>query len=118
MYWFYWEDNGQTPEIIIKIIHLIKKYLTNYVIVNNKTIHKYISVVDTSHLEHIAQKVDYYRAKLLYTYGGIWLDMDTIILDNLDYLYKELQKSDKEVMISISELTCSLPNVCLGYLIS
>lgn len=49
MYWFYWEDNGQTPEIIIKIIYLIKKYLTNYVIVNNKTIHKYISVVDTSH---------------------------------------------------------------------
>ena len=118
MYWFYWEDNGQTPEIIIKIIHLIKKYLTNYVIVNNKTIHKYISVVDTSHLEHIAQKVDYYRAKLLYTYGGIWLDMDTIILDNLDYLYKELQKSDKEVMISISELTSSQPNVCLQYLIS
>ena len=44
--------------------------------------------------------------------------MDTIILDNLDYLYRELQKSDKEVMISISELTNSLPNVCLGYLIS
>ena len=38
-------------------------------------------MVDTSHLKHIAQKVDYYRAKLLYTYGGIWLDMDTIIVD-------------------------------------
>jgi mannosyltransferase OCH1-like enzyme len=118
MYWFYWEDNGQTPKIVLNIIRLIKKNLTNYRIVNNKTIHKYIEVVDTSNLEHIAQKVDYYRAKLLYTYGGIWLDMDTIILDKIDYLYEELQNSEKEVMISTSELADSPPNVCLGYLIS
>jgi len=118
MYWFYWEDNGNTPEIVIKIMNLIKKKLTNYVIVNNNTIHNYIPVVDTSHLKYIAQKVDYYRAKLLYIYGGIWLDMDTIILDNIDYLYRQLQKSDKEVMISVSELNDSKPNVCLQYLIS
>ena len=35
MYWFYWEYNGKTPELIFKITWLIKKNLTNYVILNN-----------------------------------------------------------------------------------
>ena len=47
MYWFYWADNGQTPKLVLSIIRLIKKNLTNYRIVNNKTIRKYIKAVDS-----------------------------------------------------------------------
>lgn len=87
-------------------------------VVNDKTITNYISTVDTSKLVHIAQKVDYYRAKLLYTYGGMWIDIDTIILDNLDYLFEQLTQSDREVCLSISQLQSNPPNVCLQYLLS
>ena len=36
MYWFYWEDNGNTKELIYKIIKLIKEKIKNYTIVSNK----------------------------------------------------------------------------------
>ena len=118
MYWLYWEssNNRQIPTNVKTLIDIFKQKLKQVTILSDKTIHDYIDVVDTSHLKHIAQRADYYRAKILYTYGGIWLDMDTIVLEDMDYLYEDLLKSDKEVCISISEL--KKPNVCVAYLIS
>tara|TARA_B110000285_G_scaffold205120_1_gene242647 strand:+ start:2667 stop:3392 length:726 start_codon:yes stop_codon:yes gene_type:complete len=118
MYWLYWEspNNNAIPQNVKTLVNIFKQKLKNVTILTNKTIHKYISIVNTTHLKHLAQKVDYYRAKILYTYGGIWLDMDTIVLDNIDYLYVNLLKSTKEVCISVSELSNN--NVCLAYLIA
>lgn len=117
MYWLYWESiNNKIPHNIKILLHIFRKKLKNIRIVTDKTIHKYIKTVDTRHLRHIAQKADYYRAKILYTHGGIWLDIDTIMLENIDYLYEALNKSDKQVCISTSELANN--NVCLQYLIS
>ena len=118
MYWLYWEssNNQKIPTNVKILMEIFKQNLKNVTILTDKTIHDYIDVGDTSHLKHIAQRADYYRAKILYSYGGIWLDMDTIVLEDMDYLYEDLLKSDKEVCISVSEL--STPNVCLAYLIS
>jgi len=118
MYWLYWEssNNQKIPTNVKTLIDIFKQKLNKITILTDKTIHDYIDVVDTSHLKYIAQRADYYRAKMLYTYGGIWLDMDTIVLEDMDYLYEDLLKSDKEVCISISEL--KKPNVCVAYLIS
>lgn len=118
MYWLYWEssNNQEIPTNVKILIEIFKQKLTQVTILTDKTIHDYIDVVDTSHLKHIAQRADYYRAKILYTYGGIWLDMDTIVLEDIDYLYEDLLKSDKEVCISVCEL--QTPNVCVAYLIS
>ena len=34
-------------------------------------------------VNHIAQKADYIRLKILYKYGGIWLDADTICFNKI-----------------------------------
>lgn len=125
MYWLYWEssNNRQIPTNVKTLIDIFKQKLKQVTILSDKTIHDYIDVVDTSHLKHIAQRADYYRAKILYTYGGIWLDMDTIVLEDMDYLYEKLLNSDNEVCISVSELQTKtifpfVGNVCVAYLIS
>ena len=113
MYWLYWESpDNQIPKIVTRLIKIFQK-TKKFNLVNDKTIKNYISIVDTSKVRFIAQKVDYYRAKLLYTYGGIWLDIDTIILDDIEYIYQGLLSSNKEVCIS-----ASANNVCLQYLIA
>ena len=40
----------------------------------------------------IQQKVDYYRLLLLYKYGGIWLDADTIVIKSLVPLFEKLKR--------------------------
>lgn len=40
-------------------------------------------------LKHWAHKADIIRWALLYRYGGLWLDTDTILLHPLDHLYAE-----------------------------
>lgn len=83
MYWLYWESkNGKIPENVYTLIQIFKTKLKNLTIINDKTIYDYIDVVSTKNLKHIAQKVDYYRANILFTYGGIQID--------IDYLYDRL----------------------------
>ena len=59
-----------------------KKKIDKLNIISDKNIRDYINVINTDHI-YIAEKVDYYRGKLLYTYGGIWLDIDTILINNI-----------------------------------
>ena len=71
----------------------MKKYYSkyNFVILNPDTIKQYLPNIrtDLNNLM-IAQKVDYYRVALLKTYGGIWVDADTIALKNLDEVFNKL----------------------------
>lgn len=41
---------------------------------------------DKSPSEDIATRIDYVRVKLLEKYGGIWIDIDTIVMDYFDRL--------------------------------
>ena len=41
---------------------------------------------DKSPAEDIATKIDYVRVKLLEKYGGIWIDIDTLVMDYFDHL--------------------------------
>jgi hypothetical protein len=98
--WLYWENKNDSdePELIKKCKKNFNKN-KNVIILDNHTIHKYVSnIVDCSRIKYIAQKVDYYRAKLLYEQGGIWLDIDSIILEDLSYLYEELINTKHEMM--------------------
>jgi len=41
-----------------------------------------------------AHQADYIRVYVIYKYGGIWLDSDTLVLDSLDSLFDIIEKKD------------------------
>jgi Capsular polysaccharide synthesis protein len=83
----YWENknNAKAPLLVEECYKTMKKNIPNIIFLNDKNLHKYVSgLVDTKHLKYLAQKVDYIRAKIIYENGGMWLDSDTIVLDNFN----------------------------------
>jgi hypothetical protein len=101
--WLYWENKDKvlTPAYIelcyktvltncndsFEIIRLNQNIIYNYLpeLIEYKTdIEKLI----------IAQKVDIYRIMLLYKYGGLYIDSDTIVLKNPIEIIKKLEKYD------------------------
>ena len=105
--WQYWENSPEYPNGIpyIKLCHesvdLHSANGNNYKVIrlNEETIFNYLSIDEINPLvfkikgneNQIAQRVDYYRAKLLCKYGGIWLDSDAIALRNFDYIFDQLK---------------------------
>lgn len=97
--WAYWENRDDYIPTHIKLCfdtfdkHLKPKY--KVIILDQNTIKKYLPDV-RSDLDDllIAQKVDYYRIALLYKYGGIWIDADTIIMRDLDDVFDKLKTYD------------------------
>jgi len=98
----YWENKkGSTkrPEYLDLCFDTIVKHCSNsfeIVLLNEKTIHDYLPNLreDLDRKLSIPQKTDYFRFKLLHKYGGIWLDTDTIIMQDLMPLFKNLEKYD------------------------
>lgn len=88
--WVYWElrnGNISPPDYIQLCLEIIHKNGSKYfdvVMLNEKNIFDYIPDLrkDINDLP-IALKTDYIRIKLLYMYGGLWIDADTILMNNL-----------------------------------
>lgn len=97
--WIYWQlINGamKPPEYIELCLNIMKKNGSRYfdvIILDEKTVFKYIPNLrnDINDLP-IALKTDYIRVKLLQMYGGIWIDADTILMNNLFDIYTKLNK--------------------------
>jgi len=95
--WVYWElVNGakSPPPYVNTCLDIIKKNgsrFFNVVLLNEKNIFNYISDLrkDINDLP-VALKTDYIRVKLLYLYGGLWVDADTILMTNLEDISKKL----------------------------
>jgi hypothetical protein len=94
--WTYWENKSgrSKPYAHIQLCFetMLKHYNKyNFIILNPETIKQYLPNIrtDLNNLM-IAQKVDYYRVALLETYGGIWVDADTIALRDLDEVFDKL----------------------------
>jgi hypothetical protein len=90
-------------------LHLQPKY--NLIILNEKTIDDYIKNINPIVLKNlnnllIAQKVDYYRIVLLYLYGGIWIDADTIILKDFDMIFDKLDKDQDFIGFGCTSEKC------------
>ena len=97
--WQYW-DGPQSSFIKLSLLtvdnHCSKSF--NIIRLNKNNIYKYIPEIkkyeDKMKYLLIAQKVDIYRIMLLYKYGGIYLDADTVVLrDPIEIIHK-LQKYD------------------------
>ena len=98
--WMFWENKngGKTPVLIDLCIKTVKKHCSkkfNINILNENKIHDYISNIPKNlNKLPIAQKTDYYRIALLYKYGGIWLDADTIVMRDLSPIIAKLKYYD------------------------
>lgn len=94
--WTYWENkSGRTePFAHIKLcFRTMQLHYSQYkfIILNEQTIKQYLPNIRTDLSDLlIAQKVDYYRVALLYWFGGIWVDADTIAMKNLDEVFEKL----------------------------
>lgn len=100
--WMYWENvpGKVRPDYLNLCYDTVKKNCEgkfNIVVLNNKNIYDYLPDVRkdlAEKLPNIPMKTDYYRYSLLYKYGGIWMDFDTIIVKDLTPLIDKLKQYD------------------------
>jgi hypothetical protein len=111
--WVYWENINRTkyPTFIKLCMDTMKRHLGtkyNLIFLNEKTIHEYLPDLrkDFENLK-IAQKVDYYRIELLYKYGGIWIDADIIMMQDLEPIFKKLDEGYDFVGFGCTGVQCS-----------
>ena len=99
--WMYWENlpgKKKSPylDLCLKTInkHCYKKFNIN--LLDEKSICYYIPNLNKNLDKklNIQQKVDYFRYILLYKYGGIWIDSDTIVINDLKPIIDKLSKYD------------------------
>lgn len=107
----YWETKKgrRKPEYIDLCFDTLVKHCDNdfdVVLLNEKSVYTYLPNMrkDLDKLQ-MAQKTDYIRCALLYTYGGIWVDADTIIMSSLTDIVKKIEKYDY-VGFGCSENVC------------
>ncbi len=90
--WTYWE--GVKPEYIDLCFDSMRKYCDRLIILDDVSVHNYLPELrELGHLK-IAQKVDYIRVALLYHYGGVWVDADTIVMRRLDEIFEKVRRYD------------------------
>jgi hypothetical protein len=100
--WFYWEDtNIKRPGYIDICIDSVYKNCskTFYIIhLNNNNIDEYLPEIKYNKMDFtglkIAQKVDFYRILLMYKYGGIYIDVDILVLKDLKSIHDKLLTYD------------------------
>jgi hypothetical protein len=97
--WLYWE--GSMPDYIKMCKETIFAKCSNsfnIILLNEQTIHSYLPELKDKNLDFsrlkIAQKVDYYRILLLYKYGGLYMDMDILVKQDLIEIIEKLEKYD------------------------
>lgn len=101
--WVYWEnkDGKPTPPIIELCLEIMRKRLSNnfrMVKLDQNNITEYIpEIKERKHILDkliIAHRVDYYRVLLLNKYGGLYLDADIVVLNDLGDIINKLRDYD------------------------
>jgi len=101
--WVYWEnkDDKPTPPIIELCLEIMRLRLSNnfnMILLDNNNITEYIpEIKERKHILDkliIAHRVDYYRVLLLNKYGGLYLDEDIIVLNDLKDIINKLKDND------------------------
>jgi len=106
--YLYWVGNDYK---LIKILRDIiyfhsnngKSY--NVHLINKDNIQKYIkNIPDYFHTLQPAHQADFVRVSVICDYGGIWLDSDTIIMDNLNSLFDIIKNKDGFFILQNNEI--------------
>lgn len=98
--WLYWEDppGGRRPGYIELCLESIKAHAGSHevVLLSPNNIDDYVNglIPGWVNIPIIAHKADYIRAKCLAQNGGMWLDIDSIVLLPLDLVFQWLSFRD------------------------
>ena len=97
----YWEPKSGVYSYLELCKKTWEKFNRDYeiVVLDNSNLHEFIDInfygqVLFSGKYSLPQIADAIRAYILYEYGGIWLDLDTIVLN--DVFFKKLDIFDSE----------------------
>jgi len=93
--WTYWE--GEKPEYIdlcLRSFYIHNSAWFTIKILTEKEIDNSLMLNGDFKNLPISQKVDCLRIALLYQYGGMWVDADTLIIKPLIDVYRELENND------------------------
>ena len=88
--WQYWETRGTKPKFIDRLRELAKKNSgVDTVLVTPETLRFYLPQLPDSilQIEELAHKADMIRTMLVMSHGGMWLDSDTIVPRDLNWLF-------------------------------
>lgn len=99
--WMYWENipGKKRPNYLDICYDTVLKHCQNdfdVKLLDDTSVYQYLPDLrkDLDTKLKIQQKVDYIRYWLLYTYGGIWIDCDTIVMRDLMPIMDKLQTFD------------------------
>ena len=66
----------------------------NVILIDDKNVDKWVNIPSNFYNLLPAHQADYVRVNVICDYGGIWLDSDTLIMDDLNYLFERLKVKD------------------------
>lgn len=95
--YLYW--TGKTYKLIDILRKLIYYHSNNgkgynVHMITDKNVKKYIKIPPFFKDLLPAHQADYVRVNVIYKYGGIWLDSDTLVLDSLDSLFDLIKEKN------------------------
>ena len=84
--WTYWQ--GPMPEYIKICIETMRRHCDNFTLLTPHNINDYVcnSPLNTTHCKRLsnpAHLADVYRVAVIFNHGGLWLDCDTIMINNV-----------------------------------
>ncbi len=106
--WMYWE--GEQPEHIRLCIESVKKRKgnLNFYLLNSTTIKDFLPNLrpEWHQLRRSAHKADYIRIRLVYEYGGMWIDCDMVALAEISPLFDFPEKYDYACQSIATSIGC------------
>lgn len=100
--YLYWIGPKYTLLMVLeKLIQLHSNNGQNYkvILITPENIREYITIPDCFYKLSASDQADYVRINVICEYGGIWLDMDTIVMNNLDSLFKIMDTKEGFLML-------------------
>ncbi|WP_138092215.1 glycosyltransferase family 32 protein [Sphingobacterium daejeonense] len=97
--WMYWEDR-QPPQYVQDIVRHTQFLNKNFevILLHRDNIKDYLHDFSIKGEMPIANMTDLLRLKLLYEYGGIWIDATTIFNEDLNWVIKIAEKKNYDII--------------------
>ena len=100
--------------VLIKLLRKLMKLHSNngkaykFHVINKSNISKYVGSLPSNFYDlRPAHQADYVRVSVICDKGGIWIDSDTLIMDNLSSLFKLLKTGDGFFVLENNESLCN-----------